>query len=140
MEAKLGRLTRQFADALEDFNAALSIDTGRFDEQTADVLKNGQVQKFEFTIELLWKMLKAYLFEQHGIDAASPKQVIRRYFELGSCTYEESEALLEAIDLRNTLSHVYKKETFEEIYLQVQNFGSILKQIFEKRPLKEYGE
>jgi len=134
VEAKLGKLTRQFDDALEDFNAALAIDTGRFDEQTTDVLKNGQVQKFEFTTELLWKMLKAFLLEQHGIDAASPKQVIRRYFELDFCTYEESEALLEAIDLRNTLSHVYNKETFEKIYAQVQDFGPILEQIFKKRP------
>jgi len=45
------------------------------------VLKNGQVQKFEFTTELLWKMLKAFLLEWHGIDAASPKEVIRRYFD-----------------------------------------------------------
>jgi len=103
VEAKLGKLTRQFDDALEDFNAALAIDTGRFDEQ-------------------------------HGIDAASPKQVIRRYFELDFCTYEESEALLEAIDLRNTLSHVYNKETFEKIYAQVQDFRPILEQIFKKRP------
>jgi len=45
--------------------------------------------------------------------------------------------LLEAIDLRNTLGHVYKKETFEKIYAQIQNIGTISAQIFEKRPWEE---
>ena len=134
METKLAALSAQFSSALSDFKSALEIDTSQFDEGTADVIRNGQVQKFEFTIELLWKLLKQYLLEQHGIDAASPKQTIRSYFELGLCDYRESEALLEAVDLRNMLSHVYTKETFERIYARIFPLSGLFEQVFHKKP------
>lgn len=134
METKLEAVSAQFSAALEDFKAALEIDVSSFDELTADVIKNGQVQKFEFTIELLWKLLKVFLFERHGVDAPSPKQAVRRYFELGFCEYEESEGLLEAVDLRNMLSHVYKKETFEEIYRQIETYSGLFTRVFQKKP------
>ncbi len=134
METKLDVLSAQFSAALRDFKTALEIDITQFDESTADVIKNGQVQKFEFTIELLWKLLKLYLFEHHGIDIASPKQAIRSYFELGYCNYRESEELLNAVDLRNMLSHVYKKETFERIYTRIFPLADLFEQIFQKKP------
>ena len=134
METKLDVLNGQFSAALSDFKAALDIDISQFDEGTADVIKNGQVQKFEFTIELMWKLLKQYLLEQHGIEVVSPKQAIRSYFELGFCDYRESEELLEAVDLRNMLSHVYKKETFERIYARIFPLSGLFEQVYVKKP------
>ena len=98
METRLKILTEQFSAALEDFKISLEIEVSRFEATVGDVIKNGQVQKFEFTIELLWKMLKVFLYEKHGIDAGSPKQAIRTYFELGFCEYQDAETMLEAVD------------------------------------------
>lgn len=109
-------LKQQFEKALNDFEKSLAIDIDRYEEQVKDTIKNGQVQKFEFTVELFWKLEKRKLNENHGVDVASPKQVIRKQFEFGRFSYEQSEEILKAIDARNTLSHVYKKEQFEELY------------------------
>ena len=134
METRLKILTEQFSAALEDFKISLEIEVSRFEATVGDVIKNGQVQKFEFTIELLWKMLKVFLYEKHGIDAGSPKQAIRTYFELGFCEYQDAETMLEAVDTRNRLSHVYKKETFEDIYAQMKKYKDLFDRVFKAKP------
>ena len=45
--------------------------------------RDALIQRFEFSFELLWKCAKEYLYVEEGIDAASPKKVIRCCRELG---------------------------------------------------------
>lgn len=134
MEKRLDIVTEQFSAALQDFKKALEIDLAQFDPTVGDVIKNGQVQKFEFTVELLWKMLKVFLYEQHGTDAASPKQTIRSYFELGLCEYQDAERMLEAVDMRNRLSHIYRKEILEEIHEHINKYEDLFDRVFQNKP------
>jgi nucleotidyltransferase substrate binding protein (TIGR01987 family) len=134
MEKRLTIITEQFSAALQDFRKALELDLSQFDPGVVDVIKNGQVQKYEFTVELLWKMLKVFLYEQHGTDAASPKQTIRTYFELGFCEYQDAEQMLEAVDMRNRLIHVYKKEILEEIHSHIKNYKDLFDRVFQNKP------
>ena len=127
MEDKLSYTRTQLKAALNDFIASLNLNIEEYSEQVKDTLKNGQVQKFEFTIKLLWKTIKVFLNAVHGIEVRSPKDAIRHFFELEYCSYEESEILLEAIDSRNTLSHVYKKEQFEKVYTDILGYRETLK-------------
>lgn len=73
----------------------------------------GLVQMFEFTFELAWKTLKD-LLTYEGIDVASPREVIRRSFEIGLLTEEQAETLLDALQKRNLLAHTYQ-ESFAEM-------------------------
>lgn len=125
MEGRLAHLREQLQQAVNDFLSSLQIDLSNLDARTVDAVKNGQIQKFEFCIELMWKTLKAFLWEIHGFDLASPKSVIKKYFELGYLDYGTLERLLEAVDLRNSLSHVYKKEMFEEVYPKVKEMAPL---------------
>ncbi|GAB4222288.1 MAG: hypothetical protein Kow009_14010 [Spirochaetales bacterium] len=125
MEGRLGYLSQQLTQAVKDFTGSLEIDLSCLDARTADAVKNGHIQKFEFCIELLWKTIKAFLYEIHGFDLASPKSVIKKYFELGYLDYPTLEQLLEAVDLRNSFSHVYKKEMFEEVYPKVKEMAPL---------------
>ena len=43
----------------------------------SEVERDALIQRFEFSFELLWKCVKEYLYVEEGIDAASPKKVIR---------------------------------------------------------------
>ena len=132
MENKLTYIKSQLNAALHDFIVSLEIDIEEYPYQIADTLKSGQVQKFEFTIELFWKTIKIFLNEIHGVEVRSPKDAVRHFFELEYCSYEESEILLEAIDSRNTLSHVYKKEQFETIYADILGFKDTMKVVAER--------
>ena len=58
------------------------------------------IQRFEFTVEIFWKCLKAFLKEREGIDCRSPKSCIREFFSLGSFSEEQTMLFLEMIDSR----------------------------------------
>ncbi|GAB6095737.1 hypothetical protein JCM14469_19900 [Desulfatiferula olefinivorans] len=133
MEGRLTYKLVQLRDALDNFEASLSIDTDSLDETIVDSIKSGRVQKFEVCTELIWKTLKVYLLETNGIDAKSPKSVIKAFYNIGSLTLEDYEQLMDAVDDRNSVSHIYNQDQFEEIYRRaVQRlslFRYVLKQM-----------
>ncbi|PCI29245.1 MAG: nucleotidyltransferase [SAR324 cluster bacterium] len=119
MEGRLKYKVQQFKDALLNFEESLSINLDEYPTIVIDTLKSGRIQKFEFCTELLWKTLKVYLWEINGIDSKSPKMVIKDYYKLGLLSTPEYEQVMEIINDRNKLSHIYGKEQFEEIYQRV---------------------
>ena len=113
MDERLNLRLKEFERALEDFSKALSIQPELFPDLVADTLKSGWIQKFEFTTELMWKTLKDYCFVKLGLDVMSPKRAVKSFFESGACDYALYETLLGLLDLRNSLSHMYRKKLFE---------------------------
>ena len=70
-----------FAEALAAFTYLVNVDMNALaktlDARLIDGLENGKAQKFEYTMELCWKAINAFLKQQDGIDEASPKKVIK---------------------------------------------------------------
>jgi nucleotidyltransferase substrate binding protein (TIGR01987 family) len=82
------------------------------EEELNELERNGVVQRFEFTIELCWKTLKDYL-EDEGLQfKPTPKETIRQAFK--SELIENAQILIDALELRNELSHDYSGEKFEK--------------------------
>ena len=99
---------------LENFGKALArLETACGQERYSDLERAGLVQMFEFTLELSWGTLKDLLFYE-GFEVKTPRDAIRRAFEAGYLTEEETETLLEALIKRNVLSHAYDEKTAEE--------------------------
>jgi nucleotidyltransferase substrate binding protein (TIGR01987 family) len=119
MEGRLKYKIQQYKDAVMNFEESLSIDFTGLSERIVDSIKSGRVQKFEFCTELLWKTLKVYLWEVNGIDSKSPKSVIKDFYNLDFLSVDEYETIMEMLDDRNRLSHIYNNEQFEEIYNRV---------------------
>jgi len=119
MESRLKYKAKQYEDAVINFEESLSIDCKNFSSKVIDTIKSGRVQKFELCTELLWKTLKVYLWEVNGIDSKSPKSVIKDFYNLGFLSAEEYEKVMQMIDDRNNLSHIYNNDQFEEIYNRV---------------------
>ena len=85
---------------------------GKFDQEN-DLLRDGLIQRFEFTFELAWKTLKA-MFEAEGIIGLnSPKTVLREAFSAG--LIERDELWLSMLNDRNTTAHIYSEEKAAEI-------------------------
>jgi len=116
LEGRLNYKLAQLQDALDNFEKSLSIDLNSLDETLVDSIKSGRIQKFEFCVELMWKTLKVYLWEINGIDSNSPKSVIKDFYGLDLLCVEDYEKLMEAVDDRNRISHIYSKDQFEDIY------------------------
>ena len=119
MEERLKYKIAQFRDGVKNFEESLSINLEEYPGKVKDSIKSGRVQKFEFCTELLWKTIKAYLWEINGIDSNSPKLAIKEFYTIGLLKPEEYEQVLQMLDDRNTLSHIYKKEDFEEMYKRI---------------------
>ena len=120
-----------FTKAVNNFTESLKLDLDKYSEMERDLIKNGQIQKFEFSIELMWKTIKDYINEKYGLDISSPKIVIKVYFEKGHIDYDFYEKAIKAIDDRNKLSHIYKEEMFKEVYSNLKEYDILFKKIIE---------
>ena len=78
-----------------------------------DIIRDGMIQRFEFTIELAWKTLRVYLIEQGFIDLTSPKIVLRESFSAG--LIQNQEVWLQMLQDRNQTSHMYDENIANEI-------------------------
>ena len=78
------------------------------------VVRDSAIQRFEFTLDLAWKTVKAYLEEQKGIVCRSPKECLRQAFRQDLIEYDDF--WLAMVDLRNETAHIYKEETAEAVY------------------------
>lgn len=82
--------------------------------------KEGLIQRFEYTWELAWKVLKDYLdFEGVTLDKMTPASVLRAAFE--AKIINEGEAWMKALDSRNKMSHTYDLKAFEIIIQDIRD-------------------
>lgn len=122
-----------FSEALDGFAYLTSLDMAdlarTLDSRIIDGLENGKAQKFEYTLELCWKAIKASLKEQEGIDEASPKKVIKAWYLAGKLTEDDYLGLIGAVDNRNKLSHVYDREEFMTIIAQLPKYAELMSRV-----------
>lgn len=84
-----------------------------------DLDKDGVIQRFEFTVELLWKTLKIML-EYNKIDASGgPKLCVKEAFRYGYIT--DDEIILDMLDDRNISWHIYDDKASEEIFQRIND-------------------
>ena len=71
-----------------------------------DVIRDGLIQRFEFTFELAWKASKEYLMDQgFSNDLHFPKQVLRAAYE--NHMIDDEAVWLKMLSSRNSSSHIY---------------------------------
>ena len=88
-------------------------------ERAQDELdKDGVIQRFEFTVELLWKSLKAIL-EYKGIECYSPRNCVKEAFKAN--IIGDDDIVLDMIEDRSLSSHIYDEKTSDEIFERIKN-------------------
>lgn len=101
---------KKFKDALETLSHGVAQATDELD-------KDGVIQRFEFTFELLWKCVKVML-EDQGIQAKTPKECLKAAFRVG--LIENEEAFLDMLEDRNRTSHIYSRDQSEKIFQRIR--------------------
>ncbi len=92
-----------------------------------ELSKDGVIQRFEFTFELLWKTLKIVLKDE-GILCISPKHCLKEAFKFGLISDEES--YLNMLEDRNLTTHIYNKEDSEKVFLRIKNeYSTIIQKL-----------
>ena len=87
--------------------------------QLNDFEADGLIQRFEFTFELAWKLMKSYA-EYQGVDKeiTGSRDAIRWAFDSGLIT--SSDVWMEMLKRRNDTSHTYDEETATEVVKSVK--------------------
>lgn len=86
------------------------------------LLRDGVIQRFEFTYELSWKMIKCYL-DAYGLEKAdglNSKDLFRVGYEQG--LIKAPERWFHYLKMRNQTSHVYDKEKAAEVFAAAREF------------------
>lgn len=106
-----------------------------------DFEADGMIQRFEFTFELAWKLLKSYA-EYQGVDKEimGSRDAIRWAFENGLIT--DSNVWMEMIKRRNDTSHTYDEDTASEVVDRIEDvYYQCFVYLFEKmKPLSSQTE
>ena len=97
-----------------------------------EVERDALIQRFEFSFEIVWKVAKDYLSVEEGIDAASPKKVIRSCREVGLLDEAETRLALVMADDRNLTAHTYDEEFAQQMVTKIVEYDSLLRYWYEK--------
>ena len=111
---------KRWKERLEDLEKAVNRLEEAIEESKKanfSTLKDGVIQRFEFTLELSWKTLKHFL-NSEGIERAiTPKSTVKEAFKLG--ILKNIDVWLEMLDDRNLSSYIYNQTIAEEIYERI---------------------
>ncbi len=89
----------------------------KFANTEENIIKAGIIQRFEFTHELAWKVLKDYL-EYEGLNQITGSRTATRE-AFNKNILENGEVWMEMIESRNNTVHTYQASILEEEYEKI---------------------
>ena len=107
-----------FCQAVGRLREALDVLAG---DPESTVIRDGVIQRFEFSFELAWKSLRDYMADQ-GADMSGvvfPKQVLKAAYAAGLLPSEEIWLLM--LEARNITSHVYDDQQAAKIAADIRD-------------------
>jgi nucleotidyltransferase substrate binding protein (TIGR01987 family) len=112
----LGKLQEAVSKIKSDFGIAedWTIGTDRFLD---DIIKEGLIQRFEYTHELAWNVLKDFLENAGNTNLFGSKDATREAFASG--LINNGEVWMDMIKSRNKTSHTYNEATADEIFRKI---------------------
>lgn len=107
-----------YRKALHKLSQAVDIVSVKMDwgEEVDDLLQEGLIQRFEYTHELAWKVMKDYAEYQGYTDVKGSRDAFRKGLEMRII---DSEMWMESIEDRNLTSHNYDDKTAHEVYTAI---------------------
>ena len=100
------------------------------------VLRDGVIQRFEFTFELSWKMLKRYLeeFGLEKVDSLNNRDLFRVGFEQG--LLDDPEAWFHYLKMRNQSSHIYDAGKAAAVFAAARDFRQVAQELLNRLAAK----
>lgn len=117
-----------------------TIDANDVEVVLDEMIKEALIQRFEYTHELAWNVMKDYAAFQGNSSVGGSRDASREAFQLNLIT--DGQVWMDMISSRNKSTHTYNEETAEEIYAKILNeyypaFIKFRKSMEEKRSGKQ---
>lgn len=116
----------EFIEASDEVNEEVDSDS-----LLSEILREGLIQRFEYTFELAWNVMKDYAIFQGKPDVAGARDAIREALQLGIIS--NGQMWMEMIGSRNRTSHTYNKETADDIFHKIVQTYHVLFFDFQKK-------
>ena len=95
----------QFMEAMDNYSSLSVLE------------KEGLIQRFEYTFELAWKLMKDYM-ESQGVTTKFPRDVIKNAFHYEMV--DVGEIWMDMLEKRNLLAHTYDENNFDEALYKIR--------------------
>lgn len=82
-----------------------------------EIVKEGLIQRFEYTHELAWNVMKDYAIYQGNPTVGGCRDATREAFQLQ--LFSDGHVWMDMISSRNLTSHTYNEDTVNEIYNKI---------------------
>lgn len=101
------------------------LDHPQLDEM--DYLRDATIQRFEFTIELFWKILKKVLFHEK-VESTTPRDTLSKAYQYN--LIDNEKIWLNMLDDRNNTSHAYKEAEAKIIFEHIKSYFPIFQNTY----------
>jgi len=115
-EQRFANYNRAFAK-LQETVELLDTTKEDFTDTLSDLEKEGLIQRFEYTHELAWKVMKDYIEYQGATDIGGSRDATREAFKIN--LIENGEVWMDMIKSRNLTTHTYNDATAEDIFIKI---------------------
>nr|WP_315212115.1 nucleotidyltransferase substrate binding protein [uncultured Flavobacterium sp.] len=116
----LEKLKQSIDYMLHDFEATKDVVPKAEDEVVLnEMLKEGLIQRFEYTHELAWNVMKDYAEYQGNSNIGGSRDASREAFQLQLIS--NGHVWMDMISSRNKTSHTYNEATANAIYEKIVN-------------------
>jgi nucleotidyltransferase substrate binding protein (TIGR01987 family) len=85
----------------------------------SEMIQEGLIQRFEYTHELAWNVMKDYAAYQGNPNITGSRDAVREAFKMQ--LIKNGETWMDMIESRNKTSHTYNEETAREIFSKILN-------------------
>ena len=112
-------------DRFHQYNKAVAkLKEALKEEPGNPLLYDGVIQRFEFTYELAWKLMKSYLESEGIADKDSPRRAFKEAFAAGLIT--DGQVWIDMIGDRNLTVHTYNEQLAKDMYERIKhNYFSV---------------
>lgn len=114
---KLAEAVDYIKDSDEDSDESPADDSA--DKVLDEIIREGLIQRFEYTHELAWNVMKDYAAYQGNANVGGSRDATREAFQLQLFT--DGKVWMDMIGSRNKTSHTYNEEVADEIYFKILN-------------------
>lgn len=114
-------IVNKFQTKFSNYQKALSRLHEGLDEANKSkslTVRDGVIQRFEFTSELAWKTVREYLLTLEVININSPKPVMQEAFNNG--LIHDEQGWLQILQDRNSTAHIYDEEDAEAVFNRIK--------------------
>ena len=92
-----------------------------------DCMRDAAIQRFEFSIELFWKILKKILLHEK-IESTTPRDTLSKSYQYKLINNEE--VWLKMLDDRNNTSHAYQETQAKIIFEHITSYLPVFQKTY----------